>query len=177
MTTSAQAEEEIIEMEEAVEVRKRDLRDPELKKVNDREMALMDITERPDWVTLYRTDTGEPTQFPDFMKSVQLRKLGPDGKRAFTATRSRAPAFQRGQLPCYFHPDAPEAADVKALGITAKCKSAHLGSEWAREQHAITRHKKEWASWQASLDKKEREADREERRQQTAAMLKLASSK
>lgn len=175
--TTAQAEEEIIEMEEAVEARKRDLRDTELKKAGDREMALMDITERPDQIVLYRTDTGEPTPFPDFMKAVQLRKLGPDGKRVFTATKSRAPTFTRGSFLCFFHPEAPEAADVKALGITAKCRSAHLGSEWAREQHASTRHRKEWASYQAMLERREREADRQERRDQTAAMLALAKSK
>ena len=159
--------------------RVRDLRSQisELTAEDQGEVLFLEISPGRNPVTLYRTDTGEPKTFPQYMVNALLEKRLPDDRYAFTSDQDSVPTFQQGQVKCFLHPESPERDIVEELGMGGiNCPAAHLRSAQSKRIHALHRHSQEWAAYQEHINEQRRVETESRQEQQLEATLAIAKS-
>ena len=110
------------------------------------------------YVTVYHTETGEPSAVNRNLLPFQLNKRLPSGKRAFTTDRKKAPAVRQGKYRCLLHQDRREPwMDEEVLPTCAK---ANLTTVHQVRLHMQHRHKTEWQTIEARREEQEREEER-----------------
>lgn len=128
--------------------------------------------------TLYSMISGEPVLLPRYMAAAVISKPNPDGPGfMFTADKANAPEYKRGKVKCFLHPESAYRASglLEAAGVAQFiCLSGNLASEYAMEDIAKGKHRKQWAAVEAYRQRQERTEDRAERKGQTDAMLSMA---
>ena len=130
--------------------------------------------------TIYSRRDGEPITMPLYLAKQALLVKKEDGGYAFTSHQEDAPPYKRGDVKCFLHLESAERLSglLEAAGIATKtCASAHLASRYAMEEVAKSKHKKEWGALQGYLREQREATDRAERREQTDAMMTLATGK
>ena len=132
------------------------------------------------WGKVWSMTTGEMIPVPYHRLEVVLSKrLHPDqgGGRAFTSHQEEAPAMVIGTVKCFLAKDSPQREIVDQLNISPGywCRTVTIPNELAAETHAEHRHPSRWKAYKAYLDRKERDEMRDQQRQQTEAILALAS--
>lgn len=127
------------------------------------------------YVLVYDTLTREASSVNRDLLPLHLRKLHPDGTRAFTlAPPSTPPA--RGTLKCLLHQDGPSRKEYDRIGFKV-CPKQNLMTEFDVEGHMKARHKKEWATIEAARVRREREEDRAYQRQMMKALGATAKAR
>lgn len=128
--------------------------------------------------TIYSLINGEPITLPRYMAEGVIGKRNPDGPGyMFTAHKENAPEYKLGTVKCFLHPESTYRTSgiLDAAGVQAfSCNSGNHPSDYAMEEVAKGKHRKQWAAVQAYLDRQERAEERAERKEQTDAMLALA---
>lgn len=112
--------------------------------------------------------TGEQSLTSINLLPAQLRKLGADGQRMFTAVQP-ATTPTRGAYRCLLHTEERKP-EYDTWGLPT-CRKANLTSPLQVEQHMAHRHKVEWATIQREQEKREKEEDRAIQRQIAAAAI------
>ena len=147
-------------------------------------------------VTIYPTsgvDVGRPRQIlKNDARRVLLKRL-PNGQPAFwmEGMSGSKPSAFNGTISCYMHPefdetDGPAGFDrkwVDSIGLagrscnmsdTSKNNKADFKSPFERDEHVRTKHRREWAIIQSSIEAKRRQDELDERRADRQAMQALA---
>lgn len=120
------------------------------------------------YVEVYDTHTGEASIVNRNLLEFQLRKLHPDGSRAFTRRKPAHPPT-RGTLKCLLHSDGPNRQEYDSIGFRT-CPKANLMTPFDVDSHMKARHKREWAVIEANRIRREREDDRAFQRQTMKTM-------
>lgn len=146
---------------------------------SDSEFLFRDTSPPTRWETVYSTQTGEPIRVKRHRIIPTLEKRLPDGTKAFTADPSSVPVYQLGEVKCFLAKGSRDRDQVDALNIAPGyyCPAEHLANDMAATVHAEKRHPTRWRMFREYTDRAERDRDRDERREQTAAILALASSR
>ena len=152
------------------------------------------ITSNSDEKTIvYSTIDGMPHDILKIdARRVLLKKL-PDGKPAFwmKGMSGEKPKAFTGSVQCYMHPDfnendGPAGFDRKwidSIGLGGrtcnmsapdKNNRADFKSPFERDEHVRTKHRREWAIIQSSIEAKRRQDELDERRADRQAMQALA---
>ena len=152
----------------------------ELEGEDEREITFKDTSPRRRMTTIYDKKTGEPLRVPAGREQLDriLNKVDPDtGDYMFTGVQADAPEYKLGDVKCFLH----EKSTYRTSGLLEEagiggfsCKSAHHPSQYAMEEIARTKHRKQWAALEAYLVRQRDDEYREQQRQQTAAMLRMA---
>ena len=143
--------------------------------VRDKTGILFQDTSPPQlWVTLWRTDTGEPVQVLEYHVPETLEKLRDDGQRAFTGRKENAPEYILNSVHCFMSKNSPERPILNELGIFKTCPAEHLSNDFAREEHARRKHRSEWRMYEAHLAKQADAKWRTQQENQSSAMMTLA---
>lgn len=147
-------------------------------------------------VTIYPTsgaDVGEPREIlKNDARRVLLKRL-PNGQPAFwmEGMSGTKPSAFKGTISCYMHPDFDETkgpagfdrAWVESIGLggrtcnmsdPSKNNKADFKSPFERDEHVRTKHRREWATIQSSIEAKRRQDAVDDQRRATEAMLALA---
>ncbi len=122
--------------------------------------------------TLYRMDSGQSLQCPEFALELTLNKRDRlTGDLLFTAKKSLAPEWKPGTISCFLGVDSPLKDDLDEIGLLANCPKSNLTSVHAARRHGMSRHTQEWAAWQEHLDtKKEAKAEARQEKQLDATL-------
>jgi len=125
--------------------------------------------------TLYRMDSGQSFQCPEFALELTLNKRDKiTGDLIFTAKKSLAPEYKLGTISCFMGVDSPLKDELAEIGLVATCPKGNISNVFSARRHGMSRHRQEWAAWQEHLDTK-KEAKAEERQEsQLEATLELA---
>lgn len=126
------------------------------------------------YVTVYDTQTREPSVVNQDLLGFQLRKLRADGTRAFTRIKPKS-APVRGTLKCMLHPDNPQRREYDGIGFKT-CPKANLMTPFDVENHMKARHKKEWATLEAERMRTEKAEERAFQKQMMAALATAATA-
>ena len=111
---------------------------------------------------------GQSFLYPTLWLGALLQQRHPDsdprdpdgGKLAYTIQANRAPAPVQGSQKCFLHPESPDIATVRELGIATVCYKSNLpGGKMGVEAHATSKHGGEWRMYQAHI-KETREQER-----------------
>lgn len=137
-------------------------------------------TNQSEYRTVYETETGEARQIPVTLLGKTLVKRR-NGKPAFSLTPVKE--YVRGSVMCFLHPEHPDYASLRAMGLTGRVcgggdtpPAAHLASEFDRDLHMQHRHAREWAVIKEHRERTEREEERRLRREEIEAMKAMAAS-
>lgn len=172
-----------------VETQIRDLTDniQELRQwaADNQEVTVQDTSKRAPKVTIYSMATGEPLSIPVYMLQQVLRDRDAKGNKMFTGRAHEAPEYKLGTIKCFLHPESEERQYLAELGLSmVECPKATLTTNYSKRIHEQHRHPQQRAALDEHLDKiredewrKEQRQEREERRQTTEAMVKLAEGK
>lgn len=116
-------------------------------------------------VTMYLTETGDPSVTNRNMLANHLRKRRPDGQRMWT-TLDPGIRPPKGTHKCRLHADHPDMKAFPELGI-APCRKSNLASEFEVGEHGRKKHRREWAALEdAAVRQRERELLQFQRDQQ-----------
>lgn len=118
------------------------------------------ITE-PEIITLYDTQTGEPSKFRVYTQQsliTKLRQKRADGSLVFT-TFQPSIIPKRGNLKCMLHAKDPNREKHDAMGLPV-CLKDNLTSYHQVKRHMQKKHPMEWETIEAERIKTEREEDR-----------------
>lgn len=150
-----------------------------LQSYSDAQMIFQDTSPPKRWGIVYSMQTGEPIRVAAHRLEHVLSKQLDDGRPAFTGSRERAPTYRLGDVKCFLARDSEEREAVDALNIAPGfyCQAEHLANSYAARVHAEKKHPTSWRIYSEHIEALEREQEREERRQQTDAMLRLAGGK
>ncbi len=141
---------------------------------DDREIIIRDTSPARRRVILYSMVDGEPLRLPEYMAEKAMEKRLPSGGFMFTTDPTKAPAYRRGTIKCFLHPESNERPVLREIGISNICDAETLGSPYSKRIHAEHRHKQEWAIYQEWLTEQEKEGDKGRQQGQIDAMLALA---
>jgi len=133
--------------------------------------------ESVDTVVIYDTSTNEPREvLVNMLRKTMQKRRG--NKPAFSITPLGE--YVQGHVMCYLHPDHPDRKWLASVGVTKLCETVlpdgttvsagNLASEYDRDLHMQHKHRREWAVIKEARERQEREADRELRREEVAAM-------
>jgi hypothetical protein len=127
-------------------------------------------------VHLWSMVDGVEIVIPKYMAASALSKRDPRSANGylFTSRQTMAPPVKLGTLPCFLHPDAPEAAILQDAGVVGFCPANALASNYSRRIHAQNRHRQQWEMYQDYINTQERQADRARQDKQMEAMMSLA---
>ena len=132
------------------------------------------------WVPFYNTRTNEQFNGLRWNVAEALKKKHKDraypewlGKPLFKVGFAPKPAM-KGAYPCHLSPTHPDWPRYEALGMKA-CLAAHLASPQEVQLHLERHHKSEWAGMERARVANERQEGLDLQRQQTAALIRLAS--
>jgi hypothetical protein len=144
----------------------------------DTEFLFKDTSPPSRWETVYSTQTGEPIRVKRHRIIPTLEKRLPDGSKAFTADALAVPTYRLGEVKCFLAKGSEQRDLVDELNIAPGyyCIAEHLANDMAATVHAERRHPTRWRMFKEHKEKVERDRDRDERREQTAAILALASA-
>lgn len=150
-----------------------------LDTIADSDMIFQDTSPPKRWDIVYSTQSGEPIRVARHRLIATLEKRLPNGERAFTADRDKAPVYRLGTVKCFLAKGSEEREMIDRLNISPGyyCPAEHLANDGAARIHAEKRHPSRWRIYQEHIYAEERKEEREERRQQTGAMLRLAGSR
>lgn len=139
---------------------------------------------------IYSTDTGEPRFIPaTYLRKTLSKKRG--GRPAFVAGDpqtglpiSPVPEYVQGKHMCFLHPDHPERDVLEEMGIgrDVVCGSnettpaAKIPTEFALRMHESRRHPISYAIREEYLKRRREDEARNEQREYTQAILKLAEA-
>lgn len=145
----------------------------------EQDLIFQDTSPPRRYAFVYATDTGEPIRVPVHRLEAVLSKRLPSGEAAFTTHEDQVPEYRLGTVKCFLARGSEERALVDEMNISNGyyCVAEHLMNEGAAIDHAEHKHPSRWRRYKEALDRREREADRLERRNQTEAMLALATGK
>lgn len=175
VSTFAEAEEELIDLEDDIAAKKKRIADPELGKAMGRDGVMQDISDDPEIDTLYSMVDGMPIQIPHFMTARTLRKRLPTGVRAFTSDKRKAPRYRINDVLCWLHRDHERREEWDSMGLAGLyCEAAHLASPYSARIHMQHRHKQEYGAISDYLSEQETTTYRENARLQLEATLALA---
>ena len=90
-----------------------------LEAYDQKEFDIRDTSPMRRRVTFYSTVDGERIVVPEYMMESVIRKRRPDGEFLFTSDKSKAPAYKRGSVKCFLHPDAPDRVILNEIGLAA----------------------------------------------------------
>lgn len=144
----------------------------------DTDFLFKDTSPPTRWETLYSTQTGEPVPVKRHRIIPTLEKRLPDGSKAFTANKDAVPVYTLGTVKCFLARGSEQREIVDSLNISPGyyCPAEHLANDMAATVHAEKRHPTRWRMYRDHLQREERDQDRRERQEQTAAILALAGS-
>ena len=171
---------------EAVAQRLEEVRDmrvqiSELSADDAKEMSLQEFSPGRKILTLYSMTDGEQIDVPQYIAAQALSKRLADGRYAFTAFKTQAPAYKEGNVRCFLADDSPERESgllaEAGLDHLPPCPAKHLRSTLSKRVHGQNRHIQAWPTLQEYLQEKDREETRTEQRKQTDAMLALAGQR
>lgn len=148
------------------------------------EIIFADTSPRRPMAIIYATLDGEPLVVTRKRARILLERPLPDGRFMFTADAKKAPTYQKGDVKCFLHADAPERKLMDSLGLIGKlCPAGQLANTYAKYVHERSKHVKSYEIWEKHVaDEKEQAAiERQERQfeatlEQNAAILELARS-
>ena len=147
---------------------------------NDTEMQFIEWSPGRKMQRLWSMQDGMEINIPRYMVAGAISKRLPDGRYAFTAVQSEAPAFKDGNVACFLAENSPERKsgllEEAGLDHLPACPNEHLRSTYSKRVHAEVRHNQSWKILQDHVGAVERDEDRAERREQIAAVQKLAES-
>ena len=154
-----------------------------------------------EYVTIYGVNDGEPRRVLKIDARRLLSKRLRDGRYAFWIPEmgGAAPLRIRGEVRCYLDPDFSEGHGslqldrdwIDSIGLTGRVcnmmapdKGIHVfATAFDRDDHARTKHRREYATIQAAIAARRAEfaeadirQDREDRRAEREALLALAAS-
>lgn len=157
--------------------RSRDLKQQmaELKDEDDQEIIFKDTSRRRAKVLVYSMSDGEPIEMDIELAKKAIEKQLTDGQFMFTMNKEDAPEYRFGEVKCFLHPESKERPVLNQIGLAGiTCASAKLANAYSKRIHAQHRHKQQWSMYQEHVQEMERETERNERREQTDAMLAMA---
>ena len=167
--------------EDAVKAEKaRDLRSQvaELSDIDQPEVLFRETSPTRKLIRLYSMEDGSPVDVYKYRLDATLAKTVPGTKDPmFTSDPKKAPKWEEGKLKCFLAKGSPEEEMVRQLGLFKSCKAVHIPNEYAREQHALKKHKAEWKAYSDHLAKARYDEDRALQRAQVEAMMALAKEK
>lgn len=145
---------------------------------DEKEIIFKETSPQRKKVPIYSMRDGEKLMIPRAIMTATLAKIDRDtGKFAFTAFQEEAPTFKLGEVKCFLHPDSPDRLLLDDMGMVGKtCPAAHLANQYSKRQHAIHRHKSEWAMYQEFLNDAKEERYNQRQDQQLAATLAIAEA-
>ena len=115
-----------------------------------------------DYVTLYSTETGQPSRVLVNMLSKKLAMRS--GGQPVWSTKPTKDYFV-GTLKCLLHEDSPRRAEFDAIGLVGKtCTKDNIPSAFEVRQHMLHRHRQEWQVIEEAREAAEREEERAFRR-------------
>lgn len=128
------------------------------------------------YAVIYSMLDGEELYWPLKIVTACLSKRDPEtGKFLFTANKEEAPEYVKGTTKCFLHKDSPDRVILDQIGMAnILCPAGQLASTYSKRIHAQHRHKNQWEAYQDYIRDQEREMERQERRDQTDAMLAMA---
>lgn len=145
---------------------------------SDTEMQFIEWSPGRKMQRLWSMEDGTHIDIPRYMVAAAITKRLANGQFRFTANQADAPPIKEGDIRCFLADDSPERTsgllDQAGLGHLPACPMKALRSEFSKEQHGEHRHVASWKALLSFKERQEREKDREERRQETAAMLAMA---
>lgn len=127
--------------------------------------------------TLYSMTDGEPIHVFEYRAHMYLDRTLPDGTPQFTAYKERAPVYRQGTIKCFMAKESPDRDILNELGIVKVCNAEHLPNEFAKRQHARSKHKHEWAAYEDFLAQRREDEYREQQAMQAQAFRILAEER
>jgi hypothetical protein len=109
-------------------------------------------------ITVYDTETGEPSNILYYMKDKALAKKRPNGNPYFSLEQKVIP--KAGNYKCLLHARHPRRDEFEKLGFST-CPKDNLRNEFQVRRHMLKRHPQEWATIEEERERKERKEDRE----------------
>jgi len=161
----------------------RDLRGQlrDLEAGDSQEMLFQEWSPGRTLVKLWSMENGEEIEIPRYMAAAALLKRMRGGKYRFTTRQEEAPRFREGNVRCFLAEDSEERVsgllEEAGLDSIAPCPAEHLRTRLSKRTHAEHRHPQSWATLQEFIEDKEREEERADRKQQTAAIMQLAGQR
>ena len=133
-------------------------------------LGSMQMTSDPgsrDKVTLYNTETGQPSRVLVNMLGKKLAQKLPDGTKAWSPTPTKD--YSMGSTKCLLHAEHPRRAEFDEIGLSGKtCAKSNIPSEFEVRQHMLHRHKQEWQVMEEARVHAEKQEERDFRRMQMA---------
>ncbi len=161
----------------AQEVRDLKTQVAELAGESDQEIVFKETSPRKKMVPIFSMVDGEPLSIPEAQMERILGKPLPGGGFMFTSHQEEAPPYIRGKVKCFLHEESPEREMLKQIGLGGKrCPAAGLASGFSKRIHAQHRHHQEWEALQEYLREGREETQRDQQKQQTDAMIRLADN-
>ncbi len=140
-------------------------------------VQFMSLSEGREPVTIYATEDGRPVTIPAYMVPQVMDRRREDGEYRFVADKAKAPEYVLGTIKCFLHADAPERTVVDKAGLAGKfCRGNHISSDYSKTLHAEHKHRQEWRTYQQYLKNVDAAEERDERRQQLSATLRIAEA-
>ena len=144
-------------------------------------------------ITIYSMIDGEPRSILKLDRTRVLSKTLSDKSPAFwyEGMPGEPPTYTKGTIRCFLHPEFDETDgpaefdrsfidDIGLAGLFCNANNPRVANVdsfrtvFDRDEHVRRKHKRTWATVQSALERKERDAEREERRADRDAMLALA---
>ena len=145
--------------------------------------AIADSGERPkithsaaDKVTIYSMIDGTPSSVLVYMLAKKMKLKLPGGRPAWTIDPRLAPPRHIGTSKCFLHAESEIRDELLTVGLNViSCSKSNLPGQWAQEEHARTKHKREWGAILRARELAKEKETRELQKAQLDAVVALAS--
>jgi hypothetical protein len=139
------------------------------------EILFLEISPGREPVIVYSAENGAPTPVPAYRIGEVMGLTDKDGNHRFVAEAKNAPKHKLGTVKCFLHVDSPERAILEEIGLGAiRCSKDTLASLHSKRQHAMRRHKQEWAAYQEYVEYRKEEVREARQDKQLDATLSIA---
>lgn len=140
---------------------------------------------------IYDTSTGEPRIIPATYMAKTLQKRRGRQKAFIPADPETGrpigdvPEYKLGNYMCFLHPDHPDREALAEIGIGAEIicgdnetePAAHIRDAFNLRMHEMHKHPQSYAIREEAMKRQREDEQREEQRQHTAAILRLAEGR
>ena len=130
----------------------------------------------PDRVVIYSMIDGTPSNVLVYMLAKKMKIKLPGGRPAWTTDPRLAPPRHIGTSKCFLHAESDIRDELLTVGLNViNCPKSNLPGQWAQEEHARTKHKREWGAILRARELAKEKEIRDLSKAHLAAVVALAS--